>query len=66
MKLKRSTVPDSMVITLDPLTTFISVDVNPPKITTAMTIIKKYYQYCKSDLKIISTEYCHKFPHNRN
>lgn len=40
MKLKRSTVPDSMVITLDPLTTFISVDVNPPKITTAMTIIK--------------------------
>ena len=40
MKFSRNTIPDSMVIPLDPCTILISAEAKPPKMTRAMTTMK--------------------------
>ena len=40
MKFSRNTIPDNMVITLDPCTILISAEAKPPKMTRAMTTMK--------------------------
>ena len=40
MKFSRNTIPDSMVITLDPCTILISAETKPPRMTRVMTTMK--------------------------